>query len=160
MASESPSSIVAARIRTVRRKRELTVPDLAKRCADAGSPGLTEAALYNLEGRRTGKRPPRPVTVDELLALAKVLQVAPVHLLVPPNAGEEPYRVTSEVTAPAEQVREWIRGYGLLPGDSDQEYLTEVPPDDFEEMAGVLFPLRPWQRAARQARAEHGEGES
>jgi hypothetical protein len=145
---DSPSDIVAARIRAVRRKRDLTVAELASQCAAAGYPELTAHALYSLEGRRSGtRRPARAVTVDELLAVAKVLQVAPVHLLVPPGAGEDdPYPVTHEITAPAAHVREWVRGYGLLPGDDRQLYLTEVPPGEFEEIAGVLFPTRqPWQ---------------
>jgi transcriptional regulator with XRE-family HTH domain len=149
---------VAARIRAVRRKRELTVSELAERCATAGFPELTEAALYNLEGRRTGKRPPRPVSVDELLALARVLQVAPVHLLVSPDAEDEPYHVTPGVTAPARQVRYWIRGYELLPDDSRQLYLTEVPPSEFEEIAGVMFPTdQPWQLRLRKQDAAREE---
>jgi len=65
---------------------------------------------------------------------------------VPPAAGDDQYQVTPEVTAPASQVREWVRGYGLLPGDDRQIYLSEVPPGEFEEIAGVLFPTRqPWQ---------------
>jgi hypothetical protein len=147
------SDIVAARIRAVRRKRDLTVAGLAEQCAAAGYPELTEHALYSLEGRRSGtRRPARAVTVDELLALAKVLQVAPVHLLVPPAAGDdEPYPVTHEVTAPARQVREWVRGYELLPGDDRQLYLTEVPPGEFEEIAGVMFPAdQPWQLRLRK----------
>ena len=147
MPSETPSDITAARVRKVRAKRGLTVAELAERCAAAGFPELTVQALYNLEGRRSRtRRAARPVTVDELFALAKALQVAPVHLLVPPDTDDEPYSVTPEVTAPALHVRDWVRGYGLLPGDDRQLYLTEVPPGEFEEIAGVLFPTRqPWQ---------------
>jgi len=121
-----------------------------RRSAQARSPaaGLTTQALYKLEGRRNSpaERRPRPVSVDELVALAKALQCNPVHLLVPPDAGGEPCRVTPGVTAPASQVREWIRGYLVLDGDDRQLYLTEVPPDDFEELGGLLFPRRPGSR--------------
>jgi transcriptional regulator with XRE-family HTH domain len=154
---DSASDIVAARIRAVRRKRDLTVAELAEQCAAAGYPELTAHALYSLEGRRSGtSRAARAVTVDELLALAKVLQVAPVHLLVPPSAGEDDtYQVTHAVAAPAPRVREWVRGYGLLPGDDRQLYLTEVPPEEFEEIAGVMFPAdQPWQRTLRRPSGE------
>ena len=140
--------MVAVRIKEVRTRRGLTAAQLAIRCAGVGRPDLTASAISNIEtGRRdnTGRRR-RDVTVDELLALAKALQVSPVHLLVPPAADDEPYQVTPEVAAPALHVREWVRGYGLLPGDDRQVYLSEVPPGEFEEIEGLLFPTRqPWQ---------------
>jgi transcriptional regulator with XRE-family HTH domain len=153
----SPSDVVAARVREVRRARRLQVPELAERCAAEGFPELTAAALWNLEGRRTGKRPPRAITVDELLALAKVLQVHPVHLLVEPRAAEEPYQVTPAADAPAADVREWVRGYGFLPGDDRQLYISEVPPGEAQEVAGIAFPTRqPWQLRQMQ-RDQPGE---
>src|SRR5262249_47204698 len=102
------------------------------------------------------------VTVDELLALAKALQVSPVHLLVPPAAGDEPYQVTPEVAAPASHVREWVRGYGLLPSDDRQVYLSEVPPDEFEAVAGGLFPTaQPWplRQMRRTPKRSRSKGE-
>jgi len=142
MANE-PSDAVAKRVRAVRKRRDLTVAQLAGLCRDAGYPALTEQAIYNIENRRAGKRSARVASVDELLALARVLQVPPVHLLVPPTADEEPYNVTPTVIVPARQARQWIRGYELLPGDDRQVYLSEVPPTDFEEMGGMLFPRLP-----------------
>jgi hypothetical protein len=154
---QSPADVVAARIRQVRKRRELEVPELADRCAAEGFPKLTVAALWNLEGRRTGKRPPRAITVDELLVLARALQVAPVHLLVPPAAGDEPYQVTPNVTAPASHVRDWVRGYGLLPGDDRQKYLSEVPADEAEEIAELLFPTRSTWQLRQMRRGQLGE---
>jgi hypothetical protein len=52
------------------------------------------------------------ISVAELLAFAVVPDVAPVHLLVPPE-GAEPYAVT---TVTLEQARAWIRGTKPLPG--------------------------------------------
>jgi hypothetical protein len=76
------------------------------------------------------------VTVDELLILALALNVAPVHLLVPPDDYEAPYPVTATVTAPNHRVRGWIRGLYLLrrlPRVGDyRDFFSEVPPDEFE----------------------------
>jgi hypothetical protein len=110
----------------------MRVADLAVRCAEVGAPHLTAQALYKLEGQRESeKRRPRPVTVDELLALALALNVAPVHLLVPPDDSEAPYQVTSAVTAASRFVaRGWIRGIAPLGGDR-REFDTEVPKDEY-----------------------------
>jgi transcriptional regulator with XRE-family HTH domain len=78
----SISDRVAERIRTLRMDRGLTAADLAERCAKAGMPRLTAQVLYKLEGQRDRQdRPPRPVTVDELVVLAAALQVPPSALL-------------------------------------------------------------------------------
>lgn len=130
--TQTPSDVVAGRVRDVRTKRKLTVAGLAARCAALGAPDLTAQALYKLEGRRPGKLRPRPVTVDELLALAAALNVAPVHLLVPTDDFDESYRLTAEVSVSASSARAWIRGVlPLLPGDDGREYWSEVPRDEF-----------------------------
>jgi transcriptional regulator with XRE-family HTH domain len=136
---QTPSDVVAARVRQVRNKRGMTVADLAARCAGLGAPQLTAQALYKLEGQReSATRRPRPVTVDELLALAVALNVAPVHLLVPPDDYETPYRVTATVTEANHRVRGWARGLfplRRLPRVGDQrDFYTEVPPEEFEAM--------------------------
>src|SRR5690242_15845908 len=132
MANEqSASDVVAARVREVRGKRNMTVAELAARCAELGAPDLTAQALYKLEQRRPGKLRPRPVTVDELLALAGALNVAPVHLLVPVDDGDQPYQVTATVTAERSRVRAWIRGHALLEkfprAGASREFFSEQP---------------------------------
>jgi hypothetical protein len=134
---ETPSDVVAARVRQVRTKRRMRVADLAARCAELGAPQLTAQALYKLEGQReSATRRPRPVTVDELLALAAALNVAPVHLLVPPDGSGEPYQVTATVAESRFQVRSWIRGLFLLARlpkvGAQREFWAEVPDDEFE----------------------------
>ena len=155
--AETASDVVAGRIRELRRKRGLRVTDLGARCAELGAPGLTAQALYKLEGQRgRDDRPPRPVTVDELLALALALNVAPVHLLVPPDDYQAPYPVTATLASPAHKVRGWVRGLfvrpdaeirpvlgpggelagldiGRLPRAVDvRDFWSEVPPAEFE----------------------------
>jgi len=80
--SQTPSDVVAARVKQVRKRRALTVADLAARCAELGAPQLTAQALYKLEARRPGKLRPRPVTVDELFILARALDVTVGELLI------------------------------------------------------------------------------
>jgi transcriptional regulator with XRE-family HTH domain len=132
MANSSPSDVVAARVRQVRIRRGLTVAELAERCKAIGAPKLTAQALYKLEGQRQREdRRPRPVTVDELLALALALNVAPVHLLVPVDGPEEPYQITETVAAVSRfAARGWIRGIGPLSGDR-REFDTEVPENEY-----------------------------
>jgi transcriptional regulator with XRE-family HTH domain len=124
----TPSDVVAARVRQVRKRRELTVPELAERCAAIGAPQLTAQAIYKIEGQReSATRSPRQVTVDELLALAAALNVAPVHLLVPVDDVAAPYDVTATVNQQAWAVREWIRGTRPLFDDDDpREFYTEI----------------------------------
>jgi transcriptional regulator with XRE-family HTH domain len=131
------SDIVAARVRQVRKRRDWSPADLAARCAELGAADLTENVIENIESRsaRASKRP-RPVTVDELLVLSLALNVAPLHLLVPPDDDSEPYPVTATVTKSRADVRRWARGLGLLArlprvGDA-RLFWSEVPESEFE----------------------------
>jgi hypothetical protein len=93
-----------------------------------------------------GKR--QNVTVVELLALAVVLQVAPVHLLVPPlpspewgAGGNEPndagaYQVTPSRTEPMYLVRRFIRGETPLPTMDERAFYSEIPPQEFSPLLG------------------------
>lgn len=80
---QTPSDVVARRIRAARRQREWSAARLAEECARLGFPQLTEPVINNIEsGRRDehGRRR-REVTVDELDAFARVLGVPPTELL-------------------------------------------------------------------------------
>lgn len=130
MEQDGPTKAIAARVREVRTKRGWSGADLARELRAAGVP-WERAMVAKLE---TGRR--RSITVTELLALALVLNVAPVHLLVPPDESNAPYQVTPKATAPYWRVRGWIRGLFLLPqlpnvGDKRQ-FFSEVPPDEFD----------------------------
>lgn len=76
----------------------------------------------------TGRR--STVNVEELLALAYVLDVAPVHLLVPPESG--PYNPVSIVESNTANVRAWIRGTRELAGQDPRRFFAEVPLDEYE----------------------------
>jgi transcriptional regulator with XRE-family HTH domain len=134
----TPSDVVAGRVREVRRKRGLTVSQLAQGCAELGVPQLTEQALYNLEAGRADKqgRRRRAVTVDELLVLAHALHCAPVHLLVPLEDDQD-YPVTPAVAELAWVARNWVRGEYPVTGTDQRLYFSEVP----EREWGLFTPL-------------------
>lgn len=147
--SVDSTGTIARTVAKVRRKRGLTGAQLAERMTEVGVK-WDRSIVANLEnGRR------RFVTVDELLALAYVLDVAPVHLLVPPlpsptwdaeSQGREPlpperenspndwttlYKVTKGVEVPLYRVREFIRGQTPLPGMDRRGFYSELPPQEF-----------------------------
>jgi transcriptional regulator with XRE-family HTH domain len=131
MASHTPSEIVAHRVREIRRRRDMTVVQLAEQCVEHGMPGLTAQAIFNIETTRPG-RPQRPVSVDELLALAYVLQVSPLDLLVP--IDDDPMISvpgTGHGDWPREQVRDWVSARSPLPGIDERLFYTELPPQEW-----------------------------
>lgn len=87
----------------------------------------TRVVVTKLE---TGRRP--DITVVELLALAFVLDVAPIHLLVPVASDCVLYRVTPELSTPADQARKWIRGRLPMPGQDPRRYFAEVPDQEWQ----------------------------
>jgi 8-oxo-dGTP diphosphatase len=126
--SETPSDVIAQRIRQLREARGWTVAELAARCKDAGLPRLTATVLYKMESQRQN-RAPRPVTVDELLILAFVLDIAPVHLI----AGlDEDARlpVSPDWSVWASSARQWIRGFAPMAGGDKRRYEANVPPSE------------------------------
>jgi transcriptional regulator with XRE-family HTH domain len=138
----SPSDETAARVREVRKRRGLTVADLAERCAGLGAPELTAQALYKLEGQRESQAlRPRPVTVDELLVLALALNCPPLYLLVQPDGPDEAYPVTATVSESRRNVAAWVAGEGPmlrrfpLVGDIRLFY-SELPEDKFSAITG------------------------
>jgi hypothetical protein len=101
---------------------------LAERCKDVGLPRLTIQALYKLEAQRErDDRPPRPVTVDELLVLAYVLDVAPVHLIAGLGSDEDQCPVTPAMSVTAAEARNWIRGFRALDGSDRRRFDGNVP---------------------------------
>src|SRR5262245_26330552 len=77
------SDAVGRRVRELRRRREQSVEQFVEAAADAGHPELTRDVLWAIEsGRRVDGRRRRLVSVDELLALAEVLDVPAGELLL------------------------------------------------------------------------------
>jgi len=126
-----PTAAVAGRVRDLRQRRGWSAAELAARCADNGLDGFNRSVLANIEsGRRSY------VTVTEWLTLAYVLDVAPVHLLLPTEVDEDVtedlYAICPDVFLPIPQAREWVRG-GYPPAAVDpRRYFSEVPREEFK----------------------------
>jgi transcriptional regulator with XRE-family HTH domain len=98
--------VLAANIKRVREAQRLSLAELSRLTSEAG----WEVPLIAL---RRIERMERRIDFDDLLALAYVLRVAPVDLMVPNTATDEPYPVTATIEIEADTVREWIRGEEL-----------------------------------------------
>jgi transcriptional regulator with XRE-family HTH domain len=124
----SASDAVAARLREVRKGRGWTANELAERCSRAGLP-ISKSVLANIESGRPGDdgRRRRDITVDELLALALVLDVAPIYLMAPTQDQAKPtaIAVTPEVSIEdPDQLLLWLRGDQPLPATDSRRYFT------------------------------------
>lgn len=127
----SPTENVIRRVAELRRKRGLTGAKLAERMTKEGVK-WDRSIVANLEnGRRSY------VTVDELLALAYVLDVLPVHLLVPIE-DEALYRLIPGREDRAADVREWVRGRLPLTGMDTSVMFADVPKVEAERFAALL----------------------
>lgn len=116
-----PVEVVARRVREVRERRGLSGAKLAERLRAVGL-GWDRNVVANLEnGRRAS------VDVAELLALAYVLDVAPIHLLVPIDDKTAAYQVTENLMAEVDQVRAWVRGFQGLAGTTLRDFYSEAP---------------------------------
>lgn len=124
----SPTQVVAAQVRRLRDRHGWTAQQLADKMTEAGI-AWNRAIVAKLE---TGRR--SFVTVDEVMALAYVLDVAPVHLLVPIENGLAPntqLRITSSVVTVPGAARAWIRGQMHIGGQDARIYYSEVPKDEW-----------------------------
>lgn len=113
---------LAARVKQLRGARGWTAVELGERLTKLG----IRWDRFTVTSLENGKR--QNVTVDELLALARVFDVAPVHMLVPFGDGSAP--VTPVESQPPSDVRAWIRGERPLPGTNERIFRSEVPLDE------------------------------
>lgn len=151
MHDNTPSAVIAKQIRIRRRQLGLNREQLASECAAAGVPGLTAAALTNIETGRpdaSGKRR-REVSAEELLVLSYALRVHPVDLVVPGDAPDDaPYAVAPNVSTTAGTAREWIAGYGFLSPIESVADMAEAVQFMPEARAGEL--MRRWWTPERE----------
>src|SRR5687768_184091 len=125
----TPVEAIKSRVREARNRKGMTAQELADRLKASGVP-WDRGTVTKLE---TGHR--QNVTVVELLALARALDIAPVHLLVPLEDGVS-YLATPNEPVSTERVRYWIRGIVPLSGTDQRIFRTEVP----------IPELRAWDR--------------
>lgn len=79
------SERVVQNVRRLRASQNLSMRELAQRCADTGSSFVTEAKLWNLIGRNRSdgviRDARKSVRIDEVFALADALGVSVEHLI-------------------------------------------------------------------------------
>lgn len=126
-----PTAVIALRVREARARHGFTAQQLADRLKAVGVP-WDRATVTKLE---TGRR--QNISTVELLALARALDVAPVHLLLP--VDDRPFMVTPTEIRPAERVRAWVRGEKPLPGTDLRIFHTEVPLEEVRAVRTVRF---------------------
>jgi transcriptional regulator with XRE-family HTH domain len=143
---QTVSDVVAARIRESRLRRGWTAAQLAEACARRGADKLTTSVINNIEtGRRDAQgRRRRELSIDELLVLALVLDVAPIQLMgLPTTGGEAVMRIapTCSVSDP-QALLLWIRGDKALPENDGRRYYSSViehlPPSDAAQSTAEL----------------------
>jgi transcriptional regulator with XRE-family HTH domain len=121
----TPTDTIARRVREVREERHLTAAQLAERLTAVGVAWDRNTVTKLETGRRAN------VSVAELLALAVVLEVAPMHLLVPLK-DEQPYAVTPGRVEAARWVRSFVRGSAPLDGIDPRRFYSQVPAGEWE----------------------------
>jgi transcriptional regulator with XRE-family HTH domain len=115
---------VRSRVKELRGRKGWSGAELGERLSALGVP-WNRSVVANFE---SGRRP--TVSVQELLALSLLLDVAPVNLLVPLDS--EPYRITPQGSDAysSGDVWQWMRGHQPLPGTSAagaRVYFAEAP---------------------------------
>lgn len=114
------TKIIMRRIRALRGRHGWTASELAKHMAKVGIPWDRQIVTNVENGKRAN------ITVNEWLALARVFDVAPIHLLIP-VVDAAVFNVTPNETVPTSRARAWIRGAEPLPGTNPRTFRTEVP---------------------------------
>ncbi|MGW2143199.1 helix-turn-helix domain-containing protein [Nonomuraea bangladeshensis] len=114
---------VAENLRRIRDARGLSTTRLSKLLAEVGRP-IQPTGITKIEKRE------RKVDVDDLVALALVLNVSPLALLLPPTDGDDAVSLAPSMTVPAWLAWEWSEGTSpaldSVVGDDDDGLLRET----------------------------------
>jgi transcriptional regulator with XRE-family HTH domain len=144
---DSPSDAVVWQLKEIRKRRGWSAAKLAEECAKAGFPQLTESVIANIESGRPdehGKRR-RAMTVDELWAFARTLDVSLASLLWP-LVNSDPEGDAALLRFPPRELVLFVHRMQAAAA----ELVGQLPPDHPETEAGR-------QQAAAERR-EHYEG--
>ena len=98
----TPSATFPRRLQEVRGSRGMSQRQLAQRLAAIGHP-LQVTGIARIEAGT------RKVNIDDLVAIAAVLDVAPVHLIFPIE-GDDPVQLAPELEVPIKRARAWATG--------------------------------------------------
>lgn len=124
-----PSKVFRDRVREARRVRGWTQRDLAA-ALDRVGVKIDASNVTRLE------RGNRSVTLDEVIAIAVVLGVSPLHLIVP--LDDNGAQLTPTLTVKTEEARAWLRGQTPLKESDERWFYTQTP-----ESEADWFPLAP-----------------
>lgn len=137
------SRYVAANVARIRTARGLSTTRLSAALKEIGA-SIPATGITRIE------KGERRVDTDDLVALAKVLNVSPLNLLLP---EEGPCHVAPNVTTTPEQAWRWASGEGPLRTDSGE-------PIDFDDRLDYFKLLPRWKQALERHRlAEPDEDE-
>jgi len=114
-----PTATIARQVQTLRRRKGWNSAQLGDALTQHGIRWDRHIVASLESGRRKG------VSVTELLALAFVLDVAPVNLLLPVGGGR--YQVLPNRVEDSGAVLDWVRGRRPLPGTDERTFFAEVP---------------------------------
>lgn len=121
---DTPSQVFPKRLSAVRRRSGLTQQALSDRMDEVGL-AMDRSTIGKIEAGARG------VSIDEALALAVALKVAP-HMLLLPKSGDEEVSIAPAVTMPTWEAHLWMRGFAPASrGPNPEEYrvLLEEGPD-------------------------------
>jgi transcriptional regulator with XRE-family HTH domain len=140
----TPTAVIGQRVTELRERLGWSGARLARELQNAGV-SWERSDITKLEhGHR------KSLTIEQVLALATVLDCPLVHLLVPPwpsplDGGlgvsrspddpnvpndEAPYQVTAALSVPCWRVRQFIRGGRPLPGQNPYKFFEAMPPHE------------------------------
>lgn len=108
----------------IRQRLDLTAQEFAERAKQVGLK-IDRGTVSKIENGLRG------VSLDEGLAIAAALDVAPVHLFLPREDGKQ--IAIGNIAVTAEQARAWFRGTTPLPGRDDKTFRTEVPESEWNQ---------------------------
>lgn len=112
------AAAVAQNVKRFRERRGMTIYSLSGALSKTGRP-ITPSAIAKIEKQQ------RQVTVDDLTALAEVLQVSPPALLLPPT-DTGPVNVTPNTAVPWKAAWRWAHG-------EEPPFSREDAGDDYPE---------------------------
>jgi transcriptional regulator with XRE-family HTH domain len=118
------------RIRELRKRHAWTQQDLTDALNRIGAQ-TDRAAVAKVELGQRG------LSLHEALQYAYVLDVAPVHLIVPLDDDEKLALGANVVDCTPAALRAWIRGQRPLITQDPRVYFTEVPLKEFQAMRGA-----------------------
>ena len=124
----TPHRVIAARMKELRKRHGWTAEQLAEKLTAVGIK-WDRSIVSNVE---TGRR--ASITVEEMMALAMVLDTSPVHMMVPledRRAIGDTYAVTKATKTVPSLARRWVRGQMRLGPQDRRLFYSEVPVDEY-----------------------------